>query len=116
MADLFSQQLGVGDVHVAATELQRTPALEIDEHAVDRDTCRADERGDLFLRELHAAVTASELVLVDEALRDASRKVEEDEVLDVAGAAADAPREEREQLAHRGGGVVGDRPGNPGWR
>src|SRR5206468_2635187 len=72
----------------------------------DSDTCRADERGDLLLREFHAAVAARELVLVDQALCDASRKVEEDEVLDVAGAAADAPRKEREELAHRGGVVL----------
>src|SRR5207249_1821570 len=62
--------------------------------------------GDLLLREFHAAVAARELVLVDQALCDASRKVEEDEVLDVAGAAADAPRKEREELAHRGGVVL----------
>src|SRR5258708_33538569 len=93
VADLVVEQRAVLQLEVAPADLDRAALLEIGEHSVHRHAGRADEPREILLGEIDL-VAASGIGEVDEAFRHATRQVEEHEILDVTGAAAEHPHPE----------------------
>src|SRR5206468_10526875 len=94
IADRFLEQREIDQVDLPAAELHGALPLEVDEHPIHGHACRADEGGEVLLRQLDDVRRPHKLVLVEQQLRDAPMKVEEDQILDVSGAESDAPREQ----------------------
>src|SRR3979409_2672375 len=81
VADLFSEQRVVDELDLSAAQLHGPTALEIEQHAVDRHARRADERGEILLRQRND-VGPEELALIDQKFREAPREVQAPQMLD----------------------------------
>src|SRR5258706_1076251 len=101
--DLLGELLRVLHHDVTAPDLDDVPSLEIPQHAVHRHSGCADECRQLVLRERELEPGAAVLLReVQQVLRDATRDVEEDQVLDAVRQPADGLCEGIEHHANRG--------------
>src|SRR2546428_456519 len=85
---------------MAAADRDGPEALEVRERTVHGNARGADERREIVLRQLDL-VTLVRRREIEKALRDAARYVEEHEVFDPAGGAADRASEQSEDLPDR---------------
>src|SRR2546428_3320907 len=92
VADAALEQLPIHDVDVPPADLDRLSVLEVREHAVDRDARRPDEARQIFLRQLDL-IRPGCFGYVKQAFGDATRKIEEDQILDVSRASTHSLRE-----------------------
>src|SRR5205807_9764543 len=85
---------------VPTTDRDGALRLEVRERSVHGDTRRTDERGEVVLCQLDLRLRMCRGE-VEQAFRDATWHVEEDEVLDATGGATDGASKQTQDLAHR---------------